>query len=164
MSYTRRSPPGARGSVGVGASGRNRPNDTGIFSPLLYQLSYRGGSVAWLSTRLSKSELLSCSGFKFTGQTLICQQRIRRYLSGRGGRDRETRLEDRDQQPEASGAGGSDAWGGRGAVASGQVTEAVTGKGAGDFAFLLRRQPGQRRRGEEENPAGPVAGEVLALK
>ena len=26
----------------VGASGRNRTNDTGIFSPLLYQLSYRG--------------------------------------------------------------------------------------------------------------------------
>ena len=28
-----------------GASGRNRTNDTGIFSPLLYQLSYRGKSV-----------------------------------------------------------------------------------------------------------------------
>ena len=27
---------------GNGASGRNRTNDTGIFSPLLYQLSYRG--------------------------------------------------------------------------------------------------------------------------
>ena len=27
-----------------GASGRNRTNDTGIFSPLLYQLSYRGKS------------------------------------------------------------------------------------------------------------------------
>ena len=26
----------------VGASGRNRTTDTGIFSPLLYQLSYRG--------------------------------------------------------------------------------------------------------------------------
>ena len=26
----------------VGASGRNRTNDTGIFSPLLYRLSYRG--------------------------------------------------------------------------------------------------------------------------
>ena len=32
MSYTRRN----------GASGRNRTNDTGIFSPLLYRLSYRG--------------------------------------------------------------------------------------------------------------------------
>ena len=28
----------------TGASGRNRTNDTGIFSPLLYQLSYRGSS------------------------------------------------------------------------------------------------------------------------
>ena len=28
----------------VGASGRNRTNDTGIFSPLLYQLSYRGNN------------------------------------------------------------------------------------------------------------------------
>ena len=26
----------------IGASGRNRTNDTRIFSPLLYQLSYRG--------------------------------------------------------------------------------------------------------------------------
>ena len=26
----------------IGASDRNRTNDTGIFSPLLYQLSYRG--------------------------------------------------------------------------------------------------------------------------
>ena len=26
----------------VGASGRNRTSDTRIFSPLLYQLSYRG--------------------------------------------------------------------------------------------------------------------------
>ncbi len=26
----------------LGASGRNRTTDTGIFSPLLYQLSYRG--------------------------------------------------------------------------------------------------------------------------
>ena len=29
-------------SAFCGASGRNRTNDTGIFSPLLYQLSYRG--------------------------------------------------------------------------------------------------------------------------
>ena len=29
-------------SIKNGASGRNRTNDTGIFSPLLYQLSYRG--------------------------------------------------------------------------------------------------------------------------
>ena len=27
-----------------GASDRNRTNDTGIFSPLLYQLSYRGNN------------------------------------------------------------------------------------------------------------------------
>ena len=32
----------------VGASDRNRTNDTGIFSPLLYQLSYRG---KWLAPR-----------------------------------------------------------------------------------------------------------------
>ena len=29
-----------------GASGRNRTNDTRIFSPLLYQLSYRGTQLA----------------------------------------------------------------------------------------------------------------------
>ena len=31
-----------------GASGRNRTSDTGIFSPLLYQLSYRGKSKTGL--------------------------------------------------------------------------------------------------------------------
>ena len=38
MSYTRISAP--KGNRG--ASGRNRTNDTRIFSPLLYLLSYRG--------------------------------------------------------------------------------------------------------------------------
>ena len=38
MSYTRR----------YGASGRNRTNDTGIFSPLLYRLSYRGIESAFI--------------------------------------------------------------------------------------------------------------------
>ena len=45
MSYTRIVCPGSCGyatSWGFGASGRNRTNDTRIFSPLLYQLSYRG--------------------------------------------------------------------------------------------------------------------------
>ena len=28
--------------IRIGASGRNRTSDTGIFSPLLYQRSYRG--------------------------------------------------------------------------------------------------------------------------
>ena len=41
MSYTRSWSP-AEEAAGDGASGRNRTNDTGIFSPLLYQLSYRG--------------------------------------------------------------------------------------------------------------------------
>ena len=44
MSYTRISvPKGNRG-----ASGRNRTNDTRIFSPLLYLLSYRG--ILWRAT------------------------------------------------------------------------------------------------------------------
>ena len=38
MSYSRMTSHEMRG----GASDRNRTNDTGIFSPLLYQLSYRG--------------------------------------------------------------------------------------------------------------------------
>ena len=41
MSYTRIWSP-AEETAGDGASGRNRTNDTGIFSPLLYQLSYLG--------------------------------------------------------------------------------------------------------------------------
>ena len=39
MSYARRF---AQRLLRDGASGRNRTNDTRIFSPLLYQLSYRG--------------------------------------------------------------------------------------------------------------------------
>ena len=49
MSYTRRNhfPSEKDGSAGeFGASGRNRTNDTRIFSPLLYRLSYRGKSGA----------------------------------------------------------------------------------------------------------------------
>ena len=50
MSYTRISvPKGNRG-----ASGRNRTNDTRIFSPLLYLLSYRG----MLSRALSSAQML----------------------------------------------------------------------------------------------------------
>ena len=46
MSYTRISVPfGNRG-----ASGRNRTNDTWIFSPLLYRLSYRG--ILWRADAL----------------------------------------------------------------------------------------------------------------
>ena len=42
MSYTRIFGSPAGKTAGDGASGRNRTNDTRIFSPLLYQLSYRG--------------------------------------------------------------------------------------------------------------------------
>ena len=45
MSYTRIWFP-RRAAAGDGASGRNRTNDTRIFSPLLYQLSYRGKSLS----------------------------------------------------------------------------------------------------------------------
>ena len=45
MSYTRRLPGEVTLSRAfIGASGRNRTSDTGIFSPLLYELSYRGKS------------------------------------------------------------------------------------------------------------------------
>ena len=44
MSYTRRN----------GASGRNRTNDTGIFSPLLYQLSYEGKDIFAIRQRKSR--------------------------------------------------------------------------------------------------------------
>ena len=45
----------------AGASGRNRTNDTGIFSPLLYQLSYRGirPSFERLATRRGLEPLTS---------------------------------------------------------------------------------------------------------
>ncbi len=46
MSYTRIFGSPAGKTAGDGASGRNRTNDTRIFSPLLYQLSYRGKSLS----------------------------------------------------------------------------------------------------------------------
>ena len=53
-------------TLGDGASGRNRTNDTGIFSPLLYQLSYRGflqpldqWTLGYLATRRGLEPLTS---------------------------------------------------------------------------------------------------------
>ena len=57
MSYTRIWVP-RRWTAGDGASGRNRTNDTRIFSPLLYQLSYRGKSFFLKDCKLeNKSEV-----------------------------------------------------------------------------------------------------------
>ena len=55
MSYTRIWSP-AEETAGEGASGRNRTNDTGIFSPLLYQLSYRGKSFFVIKKESGDSE------------------------------------------------------------------------------------------------------------
>ena len=41
-------PPDKRLTFRHGASDRNRTNDTGIFSPLLYRLSYRGIESAFI--------------------------------------------------------------------------------------------------------------------
>ena len=40
-----------------GASGRNRTNDTGIFSPLLYRLSYRGKMATRMRLELMTSSV-----------------------------------------------------------------------------------------------------------
>ena len=40
-----------------GASDRNRTNDTGIFSPLLYQLSYRGIMATRMRLELTTSSV-----------------------------------------------------------------------------------------------------------
>ena len=40
-----------------GASGRNRTTDTGIFSPLLYQLSYRGKLATRMRLELTTSSV-----------------------------------------------------------------------------------------------------------
>ena len=58
MSYTRISvPKGNRG-----ASGRNRTNDTRIFSPLLYLLSYRG--ILWRAHALHKCIMATPNGLE----------------------------------------------------------------------------------------------------
>ena len=48
-----------------GASDRNRTNDTGIFSPLLYRLSYRGIESAFIPALLQNPFLESGSPQKF---------------------------------------------------------------------------------------------------
>ena len=40
-----------------GASDRNRTNDTGIFSPLLYRLSYRGKLATWIGIEPTTSSV-----------------------------------------------------------------------------------------------------------
>ena len=40
-----------------GASDRNRTNDTGIFSPLLYRLSYRGIMATWMGLEPTTSSV-----------------------------------------------------------------------------------------------------------
>jgi hypothetical protein len=42
------------GGRGNGAQSRNRTSDTGIFSPLLYQLSYLGIALAFKEPRVIK--------------------------------------------------------------------------------------------------------------
>ena len=51
-----------------GASGRNRTNDTGIFSPLLYQLSYRGISGAIAPNEVATRKGLEPSTSGVTGR------------------------------------------------------------------------------------------------
>ena len=41
----------------TGASDRNRTNDTGIFSPLLYRLSYRGKLATWIGIEPTTSSV-----------------------------------------------------------------------------------------------------------
>ncbi len=53
MSYSRRTSQKMRG----GASDRNRTNDTGIFSPLLYRLSYRGIMATRIRLELTTSSV-----------------------------------------------------------------------------------------------------------
>ena len=58
MSYTRR----------YGASGRSRTNDTRIFNPLLYQLSYRGISSRCCSLIMATTKGLEPSTSGVTGR------------------------------------------------------------------------------------------------
>ena len=46
-----------------GASGRNRTNDTGIFSPLLYRLSYRGICHRLLMRLIHSSNFIRLNSF-----------------------------------------------------------------------------------------------------
>ncbi len=59
MSYTRMLAPLMRS---LGASGRNRTNDTRIFSPLLYRLSYRG--ILWRACALHTCIMATPNGLE----------------------------------------------------------------------------------------------------
>ena len=52
----------AKSAYLIGASGRNRTNDTGIFSPLLYQLSYRGIEIKLATWRGLEPRTSSVTG------------------------------------------------------------------------------------------------------
>ena len=65
MSYAREY---AQHPLRGGASGRNRTNDTRIFSPLLYQLSYRGVSSRDCSLIMATTKGLEPSTSGVTGR------------------------------------------------------------------------------------------------
>ena len=48
------------------ASGRNRTNDTGIFNPLLYQLSYRGISQGTAAVQNRTNAIILACNFDFS--------------------------------------------------------------------------------------------------
>ena len=61
-----------------GAQGRNRTADTGIFNPLLYQLSYLGKSEAVTSEGrvLNRRDLESSSKLRQSCLIIFCRRRI----------------------------------------------------------------------------------------
>ena len=59
-----------------GGQGRNRTADTGIFSPLLYQLSYLARFPAWASPKMRAAEVQP-KGAYYSGLMQASQETLR---------------------------------------------------------------------------------------
>ncbi len=63
-----------------GASGRNRTTDTGIFSPLLYRLSYRGKLATWMGLEPTTSAVTGRRSnqlnYQATSQTIVKRRKL----------------------------------------------------------------------------------------